>query len=176
MTLSRIDLSENAYPSQFINTTFNSTYFNYDRDEDEELSLIYGGDVSALDITPQNMFKCSVNGWNFTGAFYLLGPIPSDPSLKVVNRTSIVTVPMFRTVGKMLYTNQITLREALMEGFSVKYYAPYDVCSECIRLGGKCGFNVVSAQPVCLCGEMHCTLPPEHSHENSSQGTENLRL
>ncbi|XP_049384309.1 LEAF RUST 10 DISEASE-RESISTANCE LOCUS RECEPTOR-LIKE PROTEIN KINASE-like 1.4 isoform X1 [Solanum stenotomum] len=170
MTVSRIDLWKNSCPSQFINTIFNSTLFNIDRNEDEELSLSYGCDVSALVITPQNLLNCSVDGLNFTGAFYLLGPIPNDPFLNVITCTTMVTVPMFRTVGKMLYSNEITLGEALMQGFSVKYDTPYDRrCSECKSLGGNCGFIVGLSQLICICGEMPCTFLREHSHERSSQ-------
>lgn len=120
------------------------------------------------------MFTCSVGGLNFTSGFYFLGPIPSDPSMKVITCTTIVTVPMFRTVSKMLYGNQTTLEEALMQGFSVKYDAPYDgLCSECMSPCGNCGFNV---EQIYSCGEMPCTLLLEHSHESSSQGTENFIL
>ncbi|XP_060194118.1 LEAF RUST 10 DISEASE-RESISTANCE LOCUS RECEPTOR-LIKE PROTEIN KINASE-like 1.4 [Lycium barbarum] len=167
MTIARIDLWNSTCPSQFINTTLNSTYFNYDNNEDDELSLFYGCNLSALNFTSQNMLTCSVNGLNFTSAFYLLGPIPSDPFLKVITCTSIVTVPVFREVGKRLYSNEITLGEALMQGFSVKYDAPYDgLCSGCSRLGGNCGFNVELAQPICICEDMPCTLPLEHSCED----------
>lgn len=173
MTVSRIDLWKNSCPSQFINTTFNSTVFSVDRNEDDELSLSYGCDVSALVITPQNLFNCSVDGLNSTGAFYLLGPIPSDPFLNVITCTTMVTVPMFTTVGKMLYSNEIALGEALMQGFSVKYDTPYDRrCSECKSLGGNCGFNVGLSQLICICAEMPCAFLPEDSHESSSQGTE----
>ncbi|XP_010316315.2 LEAF RUST 10 DISEASE-RESISTANCEUS RECEPTOR-LIKE PROTEIN KINASE-like 1.4 isoform X1 [Solanum lycopersicum] len=172
MTVSRIDLWKNSCPSQFINTTFNSTVFSVDRNEDDELSLSYGCDVSALVITPQNLFNCSVDGLNSTGAFYLLGPIPSDPFLNVITCTTMVTVPMFTTVGKMLYSNEIALGEALMQGFSVKYDTPYDRrCSECKSLGGNCGFNVGLSQLICICAEMPCAFLPEDSHESSSQDT-----
>ncbi|CAN4079941.1 unnamed protein product [Withania somnifera] len=72
MTIARIDLWENTCPSQFINTTLDSTHFNYVHKEDEELSLIYSCDVNALGFTPQNMFAFSVNNLNHTGAFYFL--------------------------------------------------------------------------------------------------------
>lgn len=177
MTIARIDLWESTCPSQFINTTLDSTHFNYDHNEDEELSLSYGCNVSALGFTPKNMFGCSVNGLNYTGAFYFLGPIPSDPYLNVITCTNIVTVPVFRTVGKRLYSNQITLEEALMQGFSVRYDAPYDgLCSDCTSLGGNCGFNVGLAQPICICGDMTCTLPLGHSNESPSEGTQNYIL
>ncbi|KAM3363247.1 LEAF RUST 10 DISEASE-RESISTANCE LOCUS RECEPTOR-LIKE PROTEIN KINASE-like 1.4 isoform X2 [Capsicum galapagoense] len=171
MTMAKIDLWENVCPSQFINTSFNSTHFSYDHNEEEELFLSYGCNVSALVFTPRNMFRCNIDGLNSTGAFYFLGPIPGDPSPNAITCTSMVTVPVFRAVGKRLYSNEITLGEALMEGFSVKYDAPYvGLCSDCTSMGGTCGFNVGLAQPICICQEMPCTLALGHSHENSSQG------
>lgn len=65
-----------------------------------------------------------------------------------------------------------------MQGFSVNYSVPEErLCSECNKLGGKCGFDSVLSQLVCLCGDRPCpfalTLPPEGSPTNA-QGIGNF--
>ena len=68
-----------------------------------------------MSIKPQNLFSCSIPGVNFTDAYYIVGPIPSDPILRSINCSVSVTVPILRSAGARLVSNEISLSEAVMQ-------------------------------------------------------------
>ncbi|XP_020554911.1 LEAF RUST 10 DISEASE-RESISTANCE LOCUS RECEPTOR-LIKE PROTEIN KINASE-like 1.4 isoform X4 [Sesamum indicum] len=168
LILSRSDLYNNTCPSEFHNTTLNSTFFSSDGPLNEALTLFYGCNTSGMTVRPYNLFTCNTTGLNFTDAYHLIGPVPRDPILSIVSCSMSVSVPVLRAAGNRLTNSQLSLGEALMQGFSVNYSDPYQrLCSECSRLGAQCGFDSVMGQPVCICGDRPCpvslTLPPEGS-------------
>ncbi|KAK4416471.1 LEAF RUST 10 DISEASE-RESISTANCE LOCUS RECEPTOR-LIKE PROTEIN KINASE-like 1.4 [Sesamum alatum] len=168
LVLSRSDLYNNTCPSEFHNSTLNSTLFSYDGPLNEALTLFYGCNTSGMTVRPYNLFPCNSTGLNFTDAYFLIGPVPRDPILRIVSCSMSVSVPVLRTAGNQLTNSRLSLGEALMQGFAVNYSDPYQrLCSECSRLGGQCGFDSVLGQPVCICGDRPCpfslTLPPEGS-------------
>ncbi|KAL0343365.1 UNVERIFIED_CONTAM: hypothetical protein Sangu_1223900 [Sesamum angustifolium] len=151
LLLSRSDLYNNTCPSEFHNTTLNSTLFLSDGPLNEALTLFFGCNTSGMTVRPYNLFTCNSTGLNFTDAYHLIGPVPRDPILSIVSCSVSVSVPVLRTAGNRLTNSRLTLGEALMQGFSVNYSDPYQrLCSECNRLGGQCGFDSVLGQPVCI--------------------------
>ncbi|PIN24099.1 hypothetical protein CDL12_03154 [Handroanthus impetiginosus] len=76
LILSRSDLYNDTCPSEFHNTTLNSTLFSSDGLRNEVLNLFYGCDTTAMNMTPYNLFSCNSSGLNFTDAYYLIGPVP----------------------------------------------------------------------------------------------------
>lgn len=129
-----------------------------------------------MTIKPQNLFSCSIPRVNFTGAYYIVGPIPSDPVFTFMYCTVSVTVPILRSAGVRLTSYEISLSEALMQGFSVNYSDPYEnVCSECSRVGGQCGFDSDLGQPVCVCGNRFCALPPPPLSEDGQNASAALQ-
>ncbi|KAG8384104.1 hypothetical protein BUALT_Bualt04G0083300 [Buddleja alternifolia] len=170
LTLSRSDLYNNTCPSEFHNTTLNTTLFPYNGPPNEVLTLFYGCNTSGMSIRPSNLFSCNSTGSDFSDAYRLIGPVPSDPILRIISCSVSISVPILRDVGNRLAGLELSLGEALMEGFSVNYRNPYErLCLECIRLGGQCGFDSDSdsGRPVCICDDSVCpfdvTLPPEAS-------------
>ncbi|XP_027179495.1 LEAF RUST 10 DISEASE-RESISTANCE LOCUS RECEPTOR-LIKE PROTEIN KINASE-like 2.4 [Coffea eugenioides] len=115
LTLSRSDLYNNTCLSHFTNSTLNSTFFSIGDLDDDALSIIYRCNSSAMSIKPQNLFSCSIPGVNFTDAYYIVGPIPSDPILRFINCSVSVTVPILRSAGARLVSNEISLSEAVMQ-------------------------------------------------------------
>ncbi|KAL0378052.1 UNVERIFIED_CONTAM: LEAF RUST 10 DISEASE-RESISTANCE LOCUS RECEPTOR-LIKE PROTEIN KINASE-like 1.3 [Sesamum radiatum] len=142
LILSRSDLYNNTCPSEFHNTTLNSTLFSTDGPLNEALTLFYGCNTSGMTVSPYNLFTCNTTGLNFTDAYHLIGPVPRDPILSIVSCSVSVSVPVLRAAGNRLTNSRLSLGEALMQGFSVNYSDPYQrLCSECSRLGGQCGFD-----------------------------------
>ncbi|XP_022865650.1 LEAF RUST 10 DISEASE-RESISTANCE LOCUS RECEPTOR-LIKE PROTEIN KINASE-like 1.4 isoform X1 [Olea europaea var. sylvestris] len=166
MNLSRSDLYNNSCPSQFHNSTLNSTLFDDEGMENEVLNLIYGCNTSVMPLRPYNLFSCNSSGANISNAFYLIGPVPNDPILRIIYCNVSISVPILRASGERLARLDISLEEALMEGFSVNYSDPYESnCSECNRFGGQCGFDSGLGQPVCICGDRPCpfaSTPPRN--------------
>lgn len=110
-----------------------------------------------MSIKPHNLFTCNSGGLNFTDAYHLVGPVPSDPILRIISCSVNIDVPILRAVADRLGSSRMSLDEALMQGFVVNYSVPNErLCAECSRLGGQCGFDSVLAQPVCICGDRPC--------------------
>ncbi|KAA8547780.1 hypothetical protein F0562_004209 [Nyssa sinensis] len=162
LTLARLDLWNNICPQTFVNSTLNSTIFNTDVGN-VDLTLIYGCS-SVMNYTPQNLFSCNVSGVNSTDAFYLTGPVPSDPIMSFIECHVSIVTPVLGDAGVRLTSNRSTLEEVLMQGFNVNYSDPYDnQCSQCIESGGQCGFDSSSGQAVCICVDRPCPASPPAS-------------
>ncbi|KAL2241403.1 UNVERIFIED_CONTAM: LEAF RUST 10 DISEASE-RESISTANCE LOCUS RECEPTOR-LIKE PROTEIN KINASE-like 2.1 [Sesamum indicum] len=138
LILSRSDLYNNTCPSEFHNTTLNSTLFSYDGPQNDDLNLFYGCNVSAMPTSPYNHFSCNSPGLKFTDSYYLVGPIPHDPILRIIYCRMIISVPVLRSASNGLTD---------------------------FGLGGQCGFDSVLGRPLCICGNRPCpfalTLLPE---------------
>lgn len=62
--------------------------------------------------------------------------------------------------ANQLRNRSVSLGETLMQGFTVSYSVPHEeLCSECNRLGGQCGFDSIMGLPVCICGNIPCDFP-----------------
>ncbi|XP_059642129.1 LEAF RUST 10 DISEASE-RESISTANCE LOCUS RECEPTOR-LIKE PROTEIN KINASE-like 1.4 isoform X2 [Cornus florida] len=183
ITLARLDLWNNTCPPKFINSTLDSTIFDTNL-RNEDLTLFYGCSPPTISVEAHNLFNCSVSGLISSVAIYLIGPVPSDPIVQFISCNVSITVPVLREAGERLIGNRstLTLRDVLMEGFSVNYSDPYDnQCSECTRLGGRCTFDSNSEQPVCMCSNGQCPVnksPPSPSLRAGSSGkkSENVTL
>ncbi|CAI9110653.1 OLC1v1010716C1 [Oldenlandia corymbosa var. corymbosa] len=171
LTLSRSDLYNNTCPSQFVNTTLNPTFFVYGDQDDLPLTLIYGCNSTAVTFTPGNLFDCAIPTSTFSDSYYIIGAIPSDPVFRFIPCSVSVTLPLMRSAGLRLTSNQTNLGEALMEGFVVNYTDPHEAsCSECTGLGRQCGYDPDSSEFVCICGDRLCplpALPPQYSRNTS---------
>lgn len=173
LLLARSDLYNNTCPSDFRNVTLNPAYFSYNLTLNEDLTMFYGCNTSLLNsgsssvglrITRDNRIKCNSTDLNFTGAFYWVGPVPSDPILSIISCNISVSVPMLRAAGDRLTNSTMSLGEALMQGFDASYSVQDEIlCAECNSLRGQCGFNAATAQLICICGDQPCpfnlTLP-----------------
>ncbi|CAA2938396.1 LEAF RUST 10 DISEASE-RESISTANCE LOCUS RECEPTOR-LIKE PROTEIN KINASE-like isoform X1 [Olea europaea subsp. europaea] len=179
MILAPSFLYNNPCPSEFHNSTLNSTLFIYNRTENEFINLIYGCNGSAMSFKPHNLFNCSSSVSNFTDSYYIIGPVPTDPILKFIFCSVSIRVPVLKDSGQRLMGSRISLGEALMLGFSVTYNDPYQRnCLECSGSGRQCGFDWISGRPVCVCDDKLCPSapapPPEDTRNasTSSQGND----
>ncbi|KAG6659833.1 hypothetical protein I3843_03G059900 [Carya illinoinensis] len=150
MTLARSDLWNNTCPHEFFNSTLNRDVFDYGK-VNEDLTIYYGCS-SNLTQRPSNLFNCSIDGNPSSNAYFLVGPIPTDPILSVISCTVGVRVKILKTAAAELTNNRSMLREVLMEGFNVNY----STCANCLVSGGRCGFDSDLAQPICLCDNQPC--------------------
>ncbi|CAI9780834.1 unnamed protein product [Fraxinus pennsylvanica] len=171
-------LYDNPCPSEFYNSTLNSTLFRYEGPENEVVNLIYGCNGSAMSVKPQNHFNCGSSISNFTDSYYIIGPVSTDPILRFIVCSVSIRVPVLKDSGERLTGSRISLGEALMLGFSVKYNDPYQsICSKCNGSGGQCGFDRNSGQPVCICDDKLCPsapAPPPEATRNASPVADHL--
>ncbi|KAL1536936.1 LEAF RUST 10 DISEASE-RESISTANCE LOCUS RECEPTOR-LIKE PROTEIN KINASE-like 1.4 isoform X4 [Salvia divinorum] len=169
LVLSRTDLYHTSCPSRFRNSTLKSTLLSSDAPRNEELTLFYGCNApTSMTRRPHNLFNCSSSSFNFSDAYYLVGPVPRDPILRFIHCNVSISLLVLSEVGDRLANSRLSLGRALKQGFSVNYSVPEErLCSECYRLGGQCGYDSVLSELVCACGDRPCpfalTLPPEAS-------------
>ncbi|KAM7520263.1 hypothetical protein LguiB_019225 [Lonicera macranthoides] len=172
LTLVRLDLYNNTCPSQFLNSTLNPSIFTSEYGNDD-LTLIYGCNTTEMRIRPHNLFNCDVRGVNFSDAYYLVGPVPSDPILSIIKCHTSVALRVLLEVGNRLTGNRTTLGEALMEGFMVNYSDPYSrQCENCSGFGGQCGFDSNSGQSICICDNNRVCVPPANNGSNNGSTDE----
>ncbi|KAK4493318.1 hypothetical protein RD792_017796 [Penstemon davidsonii] len=170
-------LYNTACPSEFHNTTINSVLFNYNVPENEELHLFYGCNTTARSVDPTNLFSCNSSGLNYTDAYYVVGPVPTDPVLRIISCGVSISVPVLRSSGDLLTGLEQSIGETLMQGFSVNYDVPDQrLCSECNRLGGLCGFDSGLGQFICICGDGLCPFVVALSPESSPNGFQGLYI
>lgn len=154
MILSRIDLYNSTCTQQSANTTFNHTLFTQGSNN-EVLTLFYGCNDSIMPFKPANSFTCEIDGKK--GAYYLFGPVPSDPVLNIFQCSVTTTVPILDRLVHVLEGNRSLLGEVLREGFNVSYSNPYSGdCAKCYRKGGSCGFDASTESFLCICGDRPC--------------------
>ncbi|XP_041003290.1 LEAF RUST 10 DISEASE-RESISTANCE LOCUS RECEPTOR-LIKE PROTEIN KINASE-like 2.1 [Juglans microcarpa x Juglans regia] len=153
MTLARSDLWNKTCPHEFFNSTLNRNVFDYGK-VNEDLTIFYGCSNLTQMPSTSNLFNCSIDGNPSSDAFFLVGPIPTDPILRFISCTVGVNVKILKKAVAELTNNRSMLREVLMEGFNVNY----STCANCLVSvsGGQCGFDSVSAQPICLCDNQPC--------------------
>ncbi|KDP32982.1 hypothetical protein JCGZ_13013 [Jatropha curcas] len=154
LILSRSDLYNTTCAQQLANTTFNNTLFSLGS-SNEVLTMFYGCNDSVIPYEPDNLFTCEMNGKR--DAYYLFGPVPSDPILNIFQCSVIITVPILEKSVHVLQGNRSLLGEVLRDGFNVSYRNPYaDDCEECYHSGGHCGFDASSDKFLCMCGDRLC--------------------
>jgi len=142
-----------------VNSTFDDPIFSYGSGN-QNLTLFYEcKPTSAFTKTPENLFHCYSKG-ALNESYALVGSLPSDPVLGIVECVEHIAVPILKEQADRLVENRSLLGEILMKGFNVKYWNPYDsVCLECVGSGGHCGFDSDKNQPICICGDQLCSTP-----------------
>ncbi|GKV16745.1 hypothetical protein SLEP1_g27341 [Rubroshorea leprosula] len=154
--LSRSELYNNTCTLQFANTSLSSPLFNLSPDS-KNLSLFYECTPVQVQVyILENLFWCG-DGNLSSAAYDVLGPVPNDPIFKIIRCNISIKLPMLQAAADKIETNSSTLREALMEGFSVIYTTPNeDDCVRCRDSDRDCGFL---DHFVCICGDRICNIP-----------------
>ncbi|CAJ1843472.1 unnamed protein product [Sphenostylis stenocarpa] len=159
LTLARLDLWNETCTNVYVNSTFDGPIFSYGSGN-QNLTLFYEcKPTSVFTETPENLFHCESKG-DMNESYSLVGPLPSDPILGVVECVEHIAVPILKEQADRLVENRSLLGEILMKGFNVNYKNPYDnVCVECVGSGGQCGFDSDENEPICICGDQLCPTP-----------------
>ncbi|GAB4827903.1 hypothetical protein Ancab_034787 [Ancistrocladus abbreviatus] len=162
LTLAREDYYYNYCPSTFINTAINLALFNYTQ-TDANITFHYG--CSPANLCP---FQCTVNGEAAGGYFSIPNIASGFDDSQAVKCTYAVIVPVYRSAfahneepGQNVTIT--TVRQALENGFELKWYADNEFCyDECLGKG-ECGYDWVKNKAVCYC-------PEEYQSSCPSQG------
>lgn len=140
----------------YVNSSFDDLIFSYGSGN-QNLTLFYECKPSSVfNNTPENLFHCEGNG-DKNESYSLVGPLPLDPVLAVVECDEHVEVAILEEQGERLVKNRSLLGEVLMKGFNVKYTNPNESeCVECVGYGGQCGFDSDENEAICICGDKLC--------------------
>lgn len=140
----------------YVNSSFDDLIFSYGSGN-QNLTLFYECKPSSVfNNTPENLFHCEGNG-DKNESYSLVGLLPLDPVLAVVECDEHVEVAILEEQGERLVKNRSLLGEVLMKGFNVKYMNPYESeCVECVGYGGQCGFDSDENEAICICGDKLC--------------------
>ncbi|KAL8257218.1 hypothetical protein R6Q59_029259 [Mikania micrantha] len=155
ITITRNDLWSTLCPQFLHNTTYNSTLFNGNFDQ-ENVYLYYGcqDNVTAASGTPMAdnyRFTCTVNDTQIENYFRPDG-VPPIGNLLVECSNSII-VPVNRS---LVPSTESDLRSALLDGFKLQWMVNTDVCDRCVRSNGRCGSNSTSPDGfACFCANGH---------------------
>lgn len=133
----------------------NLAVFAYGTDT-EDLTIYYGcSNLSS--VAPTNRFNCAIIYANssYDDAYFLTGPVPIDPILRIVNCRFGLSEKILKTEAFELTNNRSNLLKVLMAGFSVNY----SKCASCLVSNKQCGFDKDSGRPICLCDNHPCPPP-----------------
>ncbi|KAD2805702.1 hypothetical protein R6Q59_029265 [Mikania micrantha] len=152
ITIARNDLWSNLCPQFLHNTTYNSTLFN-DNFDQENVYLYYGcRDNYGASGTPgadNFRFACTVNDTQIDNYFYRPGGLVPDIANNLVQCNNSVSVPVNRSSVTLTVSE---LRSALRDGFELQWRVNTDVCDRCVRSNGRCGSNSTSPDGfACFC-------------------------
>nr|XP_015879948.2 LEAF RUST 10 DISEASE-RESISTANCE LOCUS RECEPTOR-LIKE PROTEIN KINASE-like 2.4 [Ziziphus jujuba var. spinosa] len=155
LQITRDDFSNNLLCSpKYPNTTFDLNQFEYAPDF-AEITMYYDC-PPALQGNMTGHFNCAEKS-TYKNGFIGIEPqnnMGCNSSLKVGIRRSY-----FGDIGDLP-----KMREALIDGFGLKYKVDTGLCSNCTKSGGACGYDLDSRQPTCYCeggssGQGPCSPP-----------------
>jgi hypothetical protein len=125
----------------FVNTTFDSEFFDY-RPGYVDMTLLYG--CPPTNIPP--LFSCTIDGTANKGVY--IGDGAQDPQLCAIS--VVVPVPSGIDHYYQGSGNWSTIEETIKGGFDVKWKEDAD-CSACTGSKGVCGYDPSKNQPTCYC-------------------------
>ncbi|MFS7973401.1 putative wall-associated receptor kinase, galacturonan-binding domain-containing protein [Helianthus anomalus] len=150
ITIARNDLWTNDCPEYLHNTTYNSTLFNGDNFDQQNISLYYKCDTNipgGISVPTGHRFSCNVNNTQSDSYFYLTNLIRPNIANFFVLCDSYITVPVNQSSAARLATSGASrsdLSSALTAGFNLQWTANNDECEQCIQSDGQCGSNSTS--------------------------------
>ncbi|KAJ0042460.1 hypothetical protein Pint_18748 [Pistacia integerrima] len=140
LRIAREDYFDGICPRRFGNTTL-SPVFNY-TNEYEIRTVLYACQLSA---SLSGHFTCS-----FPGAAKKDGYIEEGANGSGACAISVI-VPFPKSLVLQGKENKSVLKQALQDGFEIKWNISYAECEKCIESQGNCGYDYRSRETICYC-------------------------
>ncbi|KAI3785248.1 hypothetical protein L1987_44364 [Smallanthus sonchifolius] len=150
ITVARNDLWTNDCPRYLHNTTYNTTLFNGDNFDQQNVSVYYKCDdsiPSGISLSAGHRFSCNANKTQSDSYFYITDLIRSDVADFFIRCSDYITIPVNRSSAVRLAAagaSRSDLSSALTAGFNLQWTANNDECERCIQSDGQCGSNSTS--------------------------------
>ncbi|XP_059639765.1 LEAF RUST 10 DISEASE-RESISTANCE LOCUS RECEPTOR-LIKE PROTEIN KINASE-like 2.4 [Cornus florida] len=141
LEITRDDFMDDTCVDKFVNTTLDSTLFEYASGY-ENVTFLYGCPPSDVPIPGQ--FTCPIDGVANTNGYVTVGAQGPGPC----HASVVVPIPsrFIRDVVNLTRLNQV-----IRDGFEVKWKVDDTTCSECRSSNGRCGYDLVLNQFSCFC-------------------------
>ncbi|KAI3726452.1 hypothetical protein L1987_66249 [Smallanthus sonchifolius] len=150
ITVARNDLWTNDCPQYLHNTTYNTTLFNGDNFDQQNVSVYYRCDDSipvTISLPAGHRLSCNANNTETDSYFYVTDLIRSDVADFFIRCGDYITVPVNRSSAARLAAagaSRSDLGSALTAGFNLQWTANNDECERCVQSDGQCGSNLTS--------------------------------
>ncbi|XP_059642130.1 LEAF RUST 10 DISEASE-RESISTANCE LOCUS RECEPTOR-LIKE PROTEIN KINASE-like 1.4 isoform X3 [Cornus florida] len=159
LTVARDDLWNNICPTNFVNATLDWSLFSYSSDI-ANLTLLYGCPSIPVQVPVPRQFSCPANSNNNNSYYEPFSGTGTIPGLTCSNEV-IVQVSQSAATTALDLTSTTSpskrLEAALEGGFGLSWQANDAVCSQCVKSGGRCGYND-SNLFTCYCSDQPYTL------------------
>lgn len=179
LTIAREDYMQGLCPTNFLNTTLDSSLFQI-TDGYTNLTLLYGCQQSVF-LPFLGQFSCPVQGVSYTAGYVLSGL-----SVSIIPCFKSVVVPVSSYFWNIVGNTSSGLSELLQHGFEVQLKVDSEACVECTRSNGVCGYDPASKGTTCYCPDQFfasktcnssTSAPtPEATTTKSTQGKESKSL
>ncbi|KAF8037748.1 hypothetical protein BT93_B0553 [Corymbia citriodora subsp. variegata] len=152
LKVARTDLSKDVCLGRYVNTTLNSSLFNYTSSYLHS-ALFYNCNSSS---TPRPYrFSCPKSGYGyFALKVDLANPLHEPCKFSVfVPILPIETQGLQSSKGSDNSTtiSPATMTKVLKSGFEITWIANTSLCENCIESGGRCGYNWTRQEFNCFC-------------------------
>ncbi|KAJ6371021.1 hypothetical protein OIU77_001514 [Salix suchowensis] len=158
LRIAREDYWVGLCPPQFMNS-FNPKIFE-PVEGYKFFTFIYGCKYASTTVLGPKTFTCKINDVNGQNVSNKGDNGPEDCNGSVFVPVSITDSPPDWDMAA-LERKMEAFEEQLRKGFEVRWKVEMDLCWECYKSSGVCGFNNVNSQPTCYYRGMHS--PPEIS-------------
>ncbi|KAK7374871.1 hypothetical protein VNO80_08314 [Phaseolus coccineus] len=143
VTMARDDYWDSVCVSEYKNNTFDNTQFQYEHQDDDHrnVTLFYCPSDSHHSIPTTEI------GIDICRAEYVYSTFVPVPSY--AGNCKVVVIPIFQTSASLVLVNKT--REALRNGFELKWVGDYGECQKCSDSGGECGVDDGDGEFQCFC-------------------------
>ncbi|KAJ6371020.1 hypothetical protein OIU77_001513 [Salix suchowensis] len=150
LRIAREDYSAGLCPPKFANSTFNPKVFET-VEVYRNLTFVYGCEYAPKTIPVPITFTCKINEVDGQSGYIKDGDNgPGELCTgSVFVPVSITDFPPFSIPDFPPDWNMAAFEEQLKKGFEVRWKVDMDLCWECYKSSGVCGFDNVTSQPTC---------------------------
>ncbi|KAK3440498.1 hypothetical protein EUGRSUZ_B00761 [Eucalyptus grandis] len=144
LKVSRMDLLKDICHGTPVNTTLNSSLFNY-ASHYLNSTLFYNCNSPS---TPQpDRFSCPASG----DGYFAFKVDPPSKLHKLCNFSVFVPFIPILEGSKSANISRDTVRDILKNGFEITWIANTSLCENCTKSGGRCGYNWTRQEFSCFC-------------------------
>ncbi|XP_030536779.1 LEAF RUST 10 DISEASE-RESISTANCE LOCUS RECEPTOR-LIKE PROTEIN KINASE-like 1.4 [Rhodamnia argentea] len=171
LRIARDDYMQGMCPTNFLNTTLDSSLFQITEGY-TNFTLLYG--CRSVFPPVSGLFSCPVQGVPYTDGYVFPG---LSVDIGACFKSVVVPVSLFFSSS---WGKSSSISDVLQHGFEVQLKVDGEACGECTRSNGVCGYDLAANQTTCYCpdqffgsktcGSSASAETPQATTATSSQG------